>query len=256
MPEDLPTEHMEKVREIKLAFFSDGLQLKGRLHLPDKNRPNLIIGSHGLYSSGASPKQLELASAFSRSGIAYFRFDHRGCGKSEGCFEEVTSLAGRRQDLIDAVTFLQSECPLGSGLGLFGSSLGGATCLAAAPILKPHRMVTLAAPVDSRSILSAGDQVPAVEPSFFKESLQFDLRRNLGVISGLLVVHGKCDSVIPADHAEIIYAGTRDPKSRLIIPGGDHRLSQRKHQLEFMEATLAWLMPLTQSMTPGREAPC
>ena len=232
--------------QIPLVFSAEGLQLQGTLHMPERPYPNLIVGSHGLYSSGNSPKQASLARECCRMGIAYFRFDHRGCGRSEGRFEEVTTLAGRRRDLVAAVAFLRAEFPLGDGLGLFGSSLGGATCLAAAPLLKPDRMVTLAAPVDSRSILSAASKVPPVEPLFFRDAFQFDLRDLLREISGLLVIHGQDDEVIPAGHADLIYEQVRDPKKLLSIPGGDHRLSQKADQRQFTAAALDWFRPLTQ----------
>jgi len=233
--------------EIKCAFPSEGLLLKGALHIPDQPFPNLIIGSHGLYSSGDSPKQVALALACRRRGVAYFRFDHRGCGRSEGRFEEVTSLAGRRRDLVDAAAFLRTEFPLGDGLGLFGSSFGGAACLAAAPLLSPNRIVTLAAPVDSRSILSAAEASPPVEPLFRGPAFQFDLRGDLRSIADLLVVHGEDDTVIPPEHARVIYNGAREPKKLLAIPGGDHRLSQKTHQQRFMDATVAWFRPLEPS---------
>ena len=230
--------------EIKSAFSSDGFRLQGILHLPQRPRPNLIVGSHGLYSSGDSPKQVALARACCSMEIAYFRFDHRGCGHSEGCFEEVTSLAGRRKDLIDAVAYLRAEFPLGAEFGLFGSSFGGATCLAAAPLLKPNRMVTLAAPVDSRSILSAAKNSPPVEPHFQEAAFQFDLRGQLHAVANILVIHGEADEVIPLSHAGLIFNGVCEPKSCITISGGDHRLSQSDHQQRFLDATLDWFRPL------------
>lgn len=236
-----------------LAFSSDGYRLQGTLHLPDVPHPNFIVGSHGLYSSGDSPKQSELADRCCQLGLAYFRFDHRGCGRSEGRFEKVTSLTGRRNDLVDAVAFLRTEFNLGPKLGLFGSSLGGATCLAAASILSPFRMVTLAAPVDSRSILTAtAKQEAPVPPLFFKDAFQFDLRRNIGAITGLLVIHGDSDEVIPPPHAAFIFERVGDPKKRLIVSGGDHRLSRRDHQQQFVRETLDWFKPLTKPPTVDR----
>lgn len=241
----------DTANETKLEFLSDGLRLRGTLHLPaERTGPHLIVGSHGLYSSGESPKQVALARRCSELGVAYFRFDHRGCGRSEGVFTEVTTLDGRRNDLVDAVAFLRANFTLGSELGLFGSSFGGATCLAAAATLRPRRMVTLAAPVDSRSILaSAANHTPPVDPVFFKEGFQFDLRDGLGDLGGILVIHGGCDEVIDPGHADIIFRGAGHPKKQLILPGGDHRLSRHDHQEQFVEATLAWFKPLTQPLS-------
>lgn len=234
-----------KASEIELIFRSDRLQLKGVLHLPRHPQPPLVIGSHGLYSSGASPKQIALAHRCAQMGMAYFRFDHRGCGRSQGTFEAVTTLAGRRDDVMNAEAFLRSRFDLGEALGLFGSSFGGATCLAAARMLQPQRLVTLAAPVDSRSILAAvRGPGPAVAPVFFQEAFQFDLRTDLAFIQGLLVIHGSRDEVIDPGHAQTIYDGAAPPKERLILADGDHRLSRADHQQVFLEAALDWLRPL------------
>ena len=234
-------------KERPLTFLSDGLRLQGILHLPEQDHPPLVVGSHGLYSSGDSPKQIALARGCTRMGIAYFRFDHRGCHRSEGRFEEVTTLAGRRDDLVNAAAFLRTQFDPGDRLGLFGSSFGGTACLAAAGLLNPPRMVTLAAPVDSRSILAATqNRKPALAPVFLQDAFQFDLRKDLHRLSGVLVVHGGNDEVIAAQHARVIYDGVGSPKKSMIMPGGDHRLSRRDHQQAFLEAALAWFKPLTE----------
>lgn len=244
-------------KEIALSFTSDGYRLQGFLHLPDVPQPNLIVGSHGLYSSSDSPKQSVLARLCCQAGLAYFRFDHRGCGRSQGRFEEVTTLTGRRNDIVDAVAYLRKEFKLGPKLGLFGSSLGGATCLAAAGMLTPFRMVTLAAPVDSHSILAAAEKHEApVEPVFFKDAFQFDLRQDLETISGLLVIHGDHDEVIPPPHAAIIYEHVGDPKKLLFVSDGDHRLSRRDHQQLLMRESLDWFITLTNHSSVDRVSAC
>jgi predicted alpha/beta-hydrolase family hydrolase len=68
----------------KIKFFADGFELKGTLHMPAGGRPPVVIGCHGLYSSQESPKQIALAAACTAMGIAYFRFDHRGCRSQPG----------------------------------------------------------------------------------------------------------------------------------------------------------------------------
>ncbi|MEJ2475932.1 MAG: alpha/beta hydrolase [Desulfobacterales bacterium] len=83
-----------------IDFLSEGYRLKGMLHLPTAERPPVVIGSHGLLSSSESAKQRELAARCTAAGMGYFRFDHRGCGRSQGYFPEVTTLEGRVQDLI------------------------------------------------------------------------------------------------------------------------------------------------------------
>ncbi len=67
----------------------------GTLHLPDRSRPPVVIGSHGLFGTAGSAKQVDLAVACVAAGIGFFRFDHRGCGHSTGDFARVTTLTGR-----------------------------------------------------------------------------------------------------------------------------------------------------------------
>jgi alpha-beta hydrolase superfamily lysophospholipase len=70
----------------EIMFSSDGLCLRGTLHRPSCDLPPVVIGSHGLLSSRRSPKQIALANRCCRYGMAFFRFDHRGVGDSQGPF--------------------------------------------------------------------------------------------------------------------------------------------------------------------------
>jgi hypothetical protein len=76
----------------KISFLSDNFLLRGILHIPAVEKGPVIIGSHGLLSSGNSPKQIALARRCNDFGIAFFRFDHRGCGKSKGFLKKLLHL--------------------------------------------------------------------------------------------------------------------------------------------------------------------
>ncbi|MFZ0611685.1 MAG: alpha/beta hydrolase, partial [Desulfobacterales bacterium] len=110
-----------EVRCRPISFTSDGYRLNGTLQLPRASRPPVIFGSHGLLSSGESAKQRELARRCTAAGMGYFRFDHRGCGRSQGYFPEVTTLQGRVRDLVAAVRTIGLRADTGRGRGLFGS---------------------------------------------------------------------------------------------------------------------------------------
>ena len=109
------------MNQLNITFSSNGFRLKGMLHLPETDLPPVVIGSHGLLSNSYSPKQIALARECNAHGIAYFRFDHRGCGQSDGVFNEITSLTGRRDDLISAVNAIKMRKYIGKRIGLFGS---------------------------------------------------------------------------------------------------------------------------------------
>ena len=226
-----------------ISFFSDGVKLKGYLHLPSTNRPPVVIGSHGLYSSSSSPKQIALADQCNRFGIAYFRFDHRGCGSSEGKFEGVTSLEARCRDLVDAVTVITGTSDTRDRFGLFGSSMGGTVCLSVAGELGADTLVTFAAPIRSR-ILEHG--LPMFKnsdtPEIFLDTQKrrFDISDRLPAICNILVFHGEAADVVPVSHAEEIYSLVKQPKKLIKQKQGDHPMSNEAHQKTFIREASLW----------------
>lgn len=230
-----------------VAFEADGLRLEGFLHLPGLGHaPSAVVGSHGLFSTGRSAKQVALAQRLTARGIAFLRFDHRGCGGSQGQFAQVTTLEGRRRDVLAAARYLRRRRDVGPVLGLFGSSLGGATCLAAWAALKPRRLVVVAAPYDSRSILeAAGPEADRQTRELFgAPHFQFDLTPELAAIRDILVVHGIQDGVIPVEHARCIHRLAGAPKRLLLLSEGDHRLNRPDHRETMLTEAADWFGPL------------
>jgi alpha-beta hydrolase superfamily lysophospholipase len=239
----------------KLEFSSDGYQLRGILHLPALNSPAIVIGSHGLLSSSDSPKQIELARRCNAFGIAYFRFDHRGCGRSQGDFAEVTSLSARSSDLLAAVRLMREHTDTGNQVGLFGSSMGGATCLAAAVEAKAESLVTFAAPVRSRSLngKSKKQHNPDGTPSQLdKLDLEFDISEKLAGIRHILIFHGETDNVVPFSDALEIYQKVQEPKKLIRQSGGDHLMSNPLHQKEFIRETALWFKTYFELSCPQK----
>lgn len=228
---------------LPLTFESEGYQLHGMLHLPAHPHPPIVVGSHGLFSDGDSPKQAALAEECNRYGIAFFRFHHRGCGDSDGDFEQATSLDGRCRDLLAAIEAVRSRQETGGNVGVFGSSMGGATAIAAAATLGLDALVTLAAPVKSAPILEAAKTTGELRDlplSFYEKNLSFDLTPVLPRLSRILVIHGENDTVVPVSNAYDIHRQAKVPKDILVQPGGDHRVTRPDHQAQFIQATVAW----------------
>ncbi len=231
-----------------LIFTTPGgrLRLRGALHHPGTKKPPVVVGCHGLFSDGNSPKQIALAEKLNGLGIAFFRFHHRGCGTSEGNFSDVTSLEGRTRDLAAAVGMLRERTDTGDAVGLFGSSMGGAVCLSAAPDLDVSAIVTVAAPVRimsddaaMRAIQRSGDGA-AVDPAFYRRRLTFDLSDRLSRLHHILVFHGEDDDIIPVANAYEILQNAGDPKRLILQKNGDHRISDPAHQEEFMAEAVCW----------------
>lgn len=214
--------------------------MSGALHLPKQQPVAVVLGCHGLMADKHSPKQIELAKRCTARGMAYFRFDHRGCGQSEGVFEIDTTLENRITDLLAAARAAAAALGTDVPIGLFGSSLGGTVCLAAAQRISPFAIVTLATPVQSRSIHIPDDSPQSLKNEIFEKQLAFDLAAILGSIHHILIIHGSCDETVPINNARMIYRLAKKPKKQIILAGGDHRISDSDHQEIFLNSSVQW----------------
>ncbi|KPA12899.1 alpha/beta hydrolase [Candidatus Magnetomorum sp. HK-1] len=236
---------MSKFKQTDIHFQSDNLMLTGTLHLPDSiiKNPPCIIGSHGLFSDASSPKQIALSNECNIRNMAYFRFDHRGCGRSEGIFKTVTTIRQRFQDFRDAIKTILNHPDTGNKVGFFGSSLGGSIALLAGISYKPQAIVTLSAPISMNSVwevLIQNKQDQLLSNEFYQEALEFDILNQLSVINHTLIFHGSKDEVVPLANANQIYEHVREPKKLIVLDGGCHRLSQTHHQNTFMKNAVDW----------------
>jgi alpha-beta hydrolase superfamily lysophospholipase len=234
-----------KKTELSLTFLSGRFRLQGTLHLPRAEKPPVVIGSHGLFSNAASAKQIALANECGKYGIAFFRFDHRGCGESEGNFKDVTSLAGRREDLLAAVKTILDREDIGTRIGLFGSSFGGAVCLSAAQELNAQAIVTVAAPIALDPSSAVIEIIKQTEPDAEQligdgKKLTFDISDNVREVSNLLLFHGDEDSVVPPSHALEIYRLANMPKRLIMFSKGDHPVSHPEDQKQFLAEASLW----------------
>jgi len=226
-----------------VMFSSNGFILRGTLHLPAAENPPVVIGSHGLFSSGSSPKQIALARQCNACGIAFFRFDHRGCGQSQGIFQDVTSFEARCNDMISAIKIIQNRKDAGNRIGLFGSSMGGAVCLSVFAESDVYSIVTCAAPVRSSSIikkLEKSDDSDLLDPPFYKRYLDSDISDKLSSAHHILIFHGDSDDLVPPSNAREIYEKAGDPKKLIIQKHGDHRMSNKTHQETFVRESALW----------------
>jgi len=223
-----------------ISFSVDDLQLNGVLHLPGGSPKAVVVGCHGLMADKASPTQIELARRCVKWGAAYFRFDHRGCGESEGRFEADTTIENRGRDLIAAVDAACHSIGGDLPVGLFGSSLGGTVCLVASASISPFAVVTLAAPVSSTSIQIPGNAPESLRNEILRNQLQFDITAELTSVNHILVVHGSHDETVGVENADLIFKYAREPKTTLILENADHRISDPIHQKRFMQAATQW----------------
>jgi len=226
-----------------LSFDCNGYILAGTLHLPDEKNPPVVIGSHGLYSDSQSPKQVTLGDLCAEAGIAFFRFDHRGCGKSQGDIRKDTSLHLRCIDMMKAVEALIKEGLSCTRIGLFGSSFGGSVCISVAKELSARALVLNAAAVKSGRILNdleASDSSKPKTSILFKKTFRFDLDHLLKDLHHVLIFHGDADDVVPVGEAQMIHTLAGDPKRLIIFENGDHVMSNPVHQETFARESIQW----------------
>ena len=244
---DIKTRMKTNIKNID--FMVEGCILKGVLHLPETNAPPLVIGSHGLEGSKTSAKQMVLSRLLPANGVAFFRFDHRGCGDSQGNFLTDTSLEKRTQDYIEAVRHVMDLNLTSKRLGLFGSSMGGATCINAWESLDKLGInicggVLCSAPVQSITIenipVHANGNRPALPLSFFEKNLLFNLLDKTVALHHVLIFHGDADEVVPVGNAHDIYTHMQSPKKKVIHTKGDHQMTSKSDQADFARQAMDW----------------
>ncbi len=218
-------------------FTVEGCKLVGTLHRPAGGRPPVVIGAHGLSGTRESAKQIALAEACTDAGMAFLRFDHRGCGDSDPANAHGDLFHQRVADLLAAVSWVTARQDLGNRFGLFGSSLGGAACLAAAPAANPGAVVTWAAPVSSGGVTVSRQEAGRLSSL---NARPFDVSSHLGAVGRVLICHGDGDAVVPVAHARAIYSLVDTPRRLIVFPDAGHRMSHPRHHPQFLSEAVHW----------------
>lgn len=222
---------MNSVHEERTAvtLLSGGRKIFGILHLPlaKDNRPfPAVLFCHGFggNKSGRHRLYVRLAERLTSAGIAAFRFDFRGCGDSEGSFNDIT-IESQLQDAAECVTFLSKQSSIDiSRFGICGSSLGGAIACLLAGQTPQTRAITLLAPFfDAKPWMDiqtseqkkgnlefdtkSGDvrfSGQLLSKECLKQFTAFSLKRPLAQIADrpLLLIQGCCDTTMGQYHIE------------------------------------------------------
>lgn len=119
--------------ENAVSFISDGLELSGVLHVPERARPDrqnpAFVVSHGFGSHKDAPNCIIPAKLLCDLGYVVLRFDMRGCGASAGkkgrviCLEQVA-------DTSNAVSWLSEHALVDARrIALLGNSVGAAVSI-------------------------------------------------------------------------------------------------------------------------------
>lgn len=207
---------------------SEEYKIEGNIHFPsDYRKARCVICSHGLFSSKESSKFISMAERLAGEGFLAIRYDHRGCGASEGKIEE-TTVSDRLRDLDSILMYAGQQFTGIQKIGLFGSSMGGyISLLTAAQNPLVSAVVVWATPYKlGRSAKDYNQEgYPIFKNGFYEDLNKHHLLSMLGRIKQCFVLHGQKDELVPVRHANMIYENLSNPKKMEIFPGGDHRFS-------------------------------
>ena len=212
------------------------------LHLPAAPaRVPCVVACHGLSASKDSDKYLLLGEALPAAGIALARFDFRGCGESSGV-EEETTIASRIEDAEAVLDLVGRHERLGDRVGLLGSSLGGFVALHVAARRGGLPVVTWNAPASLTEL--ANDDLGENRGLGVPFAVEYMTGRYALAPTGIamhLIVQGEADDVVAVEHAVALHERAAEPCDLVIIPGGDHRLTDPGHRAEAIRLSVAWL---------------
>ena len=221
---------------------SDRETIHGVVHLPERAPSPCVICSHGLFSSKDSPKFIAIAEFLAAEGFVAIRYDHRGCGESEGKIED-TTVSGRLKDLESIITYANRHPSVDGTLGLLGSSMGGFISLLAAARDKFFKaLVVWATPFYIRGAKKElrEDGYPLLKEPFYEDLNKYNLVDVLGKIKYCLLLHGKNDELVPVWHAEKDYEGLSEPKRLEIFSEGDHRFTDAQNRKKAIRLSTEW----------------
>ena len=235
-----------------------GEDLAARLDTPDGTPRAYALFAH-CFTCGKDLNAINrIARALNEDGIALFRFDFTGLGRSNGDFAN-TNFSSNVADLLAAADYMRDELEAPSIM--LGHSLGGAaTLVAAGKVPEVKAVATIAAPFDSENVLKQfSDDLDRIEdegeatvslagrPFHIKRQFVEDVRtQNVEeaisrLRKPLLVMHSPVDKTVSVTHARRIFDAAKHPKSYVSLDLADHLLMERPEDGIYVARVLsAW----------------
>ena len=190
-----------RMKQTRVTFPCGKLTLEGILHLPQGAAPFacvVVCHPHPLYGGDMENNVvLAVCHALCQNGIAAFRFNFRGAGRSEGSFGGGID---EREDVKAAISFVASKEEVDpQRIGLCGYSFGTIPSFLG-PLAGQVQAVTAISPPLSLSPL---------------EGLE-------GYLKPKLLISGGEDDFTPRQAFEAFFERLPEPKERQVIIGADH----------------------------------
>lgn len=209
-----------------IVFVNEGQKIFAVFHKPEGVvNPPVVLMCHGLagHKTGRYRVYVDLAERLLEKKIAVLRFDFRGCGDSEGSFED-TTLKRELSDARVALDFLLQRSDIDhERIGFFGRSLGASVAVLMAAESQKAKSLVLWVPlfdgaqwsetwsqlinggmsaVESEDIRRINGQVVSIP--FYAEMFDMHIEEALKKTEKvpLLLIHGEVDELIGIQHSE------------------------------------------------------
>lgn len=251
-----------------ITLMNEGNKLFATFHRPPGNNPvPAVLICHGFAGTKVGKHRLyvRLSEHLARQGIASLRLDFRGCGDSEGSFDE-TTLEDQVSDTLAGLRYLICRDGIDiERIGLLGRSMGGAVAVVAAKRFGDIKSLALWCPVYSaipwkeqweRAMKEyahhKNGEKPKVlfqghvaSPILFKQL--FDLHVDQELLSlahtPLLHIHSEKDEIVSIAHADEYYRCRESVLgiSKFIrLKESNHEFSAPEEQQQTLEETTQW----------------
>ena len=208
----------------------DGINISAK-YLPNPRAQFTILYSHGNSEDlGDSEEALE---TLRKMGLAVFAYDYEGYGTSQGTPSEHHAY----RDIDAAYDHLTGTLGVPPGrIIAYGFSMGGGPA------------IDLASRKPLAGLIIESAFASAFRVSLPARILPFDRFHNLEKIAGVscpvLILHGTADSVVPVQHAELLFHAAHEPKRLILFDGLDHfgiKWDRKKRYAQALEEFLAVL---------------
>lgn len=245
-------------KEIPIIFKNTReRELSGVLHLPEKQKPPVVIICHGFQRTKSQKKYIKMARLLREEGILVFRFDFEGCGDSEGDPVELT-IANEVSDLETALKTVLKECDVDSErVAFIGDSVGAVVASLGAEKVNVKTVVCWSPAFNQKNLLKgwySSEERKVIE----KEGVIYKKEKEIGkdyylenknkdyssVFSKLhfpiLIIHGTKDEDVPIEYFKKI-TGKYSNITLKPLRGANHKVDDVLLQEKLVDITARWL---------------
>ncbi|HDL18759.1 MAG TPA: alpha/beta fold hydrolase [Bacteroidetes bacterium] len=242
--------------EKPVQFLSNGKQLVGMLHQPEKENKIVVVMCHGFTGDKTENKRLfvETARAFTKAGFAAFRFDLFGSGDSPGEFSE-TRISINLENIRDA---LQTVRKMGfEQIVVLGISMGAASAILTLADKAVAGLILWSTVPDMRELfedklggpLELAPVLPQyeyngwlIDRNFYLDAVKYNIAEKLKTMTmPKLIVQGSGDDAVFRRGFARFKTIAPQPVQFAWIEGAGHTYETVKQRREVIRITLNWL---------------